>query len=109
MYMTKISNNKELINNVRLIISKSNNHLYVQLLDTKMLYVLSSCSTLEKNIKPSIQLLSNQAQAFLIGQEIGKRTYNLGIKKVKIELNYKKFCGLIKNVIHGIKTSNLKI
>lgn len=76
----------------QLIIFKSNQHIYAQLLDpnTKNGHILITASTLEKSYRSNFKKLSQIEDAKKIGQLIGQRAQQFGINTILIKLKKKK-------------------
>lgn len=74
-----------------LIIYKSNQHIYTQLLDlnTKNGHILISASTLEKSYKSNFKRLNLIEDAKNVGQLIGQKAKALGINTILIQLKKK--------------------
>ena len=67
----------------RLSVFRSNNHLYVQLIDDSNGITLASASSLEKSIKD--KKLQRKEIAELIGKNIAKKIISKGIEKVAFD------------------------
>ena len=91
----------------RLSIFKSNKHIYAQLIDDQKSQTLAASSTIQKNIR--ILLKSKKDKAYLVGQDIGLKIFNLNISNIFFERGNKKYYGLITSLANGVKYSGLKI
>ena len=66
----------------RLAVFRSNNHMYVQIIDDVAGNTLVSASTLEKEIKAELEKTNNVDAAAYLGTVIAKRAIEKGIKEV---------------------------
>ena len=66
----------------RLSVFRSNNHMYVQIIDDVAGNTLVSASTLEKSVKAELEKTNNVDAAAYLGTVIGKRAVEKGIKTV---------------------------
>lgn len=70
----------------RLIIYRSNIHLYAQIVDPQTGHVLVSASTLSLS-KNGVEARANRAGAVLVGEEIAKKALSKDIKSVIFDRN----------------------
>tara|TARA_B100001057_G_scaffold346515_1_gene347816 strand:+ start:289 stop:621 length:333 start_codon:yes stop_codon:yes gene_type:complete len=89
----------------RLSVFRSNNHLYVQLIDDKNGTTLASASSLEKSIKD--KKLQRKEIAELIGKNIAKKIISIGINKVAFDRGKYKYHGLIKIIAEAARSEGL--
>ena len=89
----------------RLSVFRSNNHLYVQLIDDAKGITLASASSLEKSIKE--KNLQKKEVAELIGKTIAKKIISKGIDKVAFDRGKYKYHGLIKILADAARTEGL--
>ena len=66
----------------RLAVYRSNTHMYAQLIDDEAGHTLASASTLEKEAKSALKATDDTEAAKYIGDLIGKRAVEKGIKTV---------------------------
>ena len=66
----------------RLCVFRSNNHMYVQIIDDKAGRTLLSASTLQKDVKAELEKTNNVEAAAYLGTVIAKRALEKGIKTV---------------------------
>ncbi len=66
----------------RLAVFRSNNHMYVQIIDDTAGNTLVAASTLDPEIKNTVQKTNNVEAAKALGTEIAKRAADKGIKEV---------------------------
>lgn len=66
----------------RLSVYRSNNHIYAQIIDDTVGKTLVSAATVEKDIKAALEHTDDVAAASYLGDVIGKRAVEKGIKEV---------------------------
>lgn len=91
----------------RLLVFRSNNHIYVQIIDDSSSRTITSCSTLEPSIQTQLKCTSNINASLLVGEIIGKRLVEKNIKSVIFDRNGKPYHGRIKAVAEGARNSGL--
>ena len=96
---------KSVSNRNRLTVFRSNNHIYVQLIDDNNGVTLASASSLEKSIKD--KNLQRKEIAELIGKNIAKKIIAKGIDKVAFDRGKYKYHGLIKILADAARTEGL--
>ena len=89
----------------RLSVFRSNNHLYVQLIDDNNGTTLASASSLEKSIKD--KKLQRKEIAAIIGKNIAKKIISKGIDKVAFDRGKYKYHGLIKILAEAARSEGL--
>ena len=105
----------------QLMIFKSNQHIYAQIIDPNTIngHILASASTIEKSYKASFIHLTQTEGAKKIGSLIAKRALELGITRVVLDLKKKKainnnrkayrFEGKVKALVLEMVNSGLAI
>lgn len=66
----------------RLAVFRSNNHIYAQIIDDTVGNTLVAASTMEKEIKSSVEKTNDVAAAAAVGTAIAKKALDKGIKTV---------------------------
>ena len=89
----------------RLSVFRSNNHLYVQLIDDSNGITIASSSSLEKSIKD--KKLKRKEIAELIGKNIAKKIISKGIDKVAFDRGKYKYHGLVKILAEAARSEGL--
>jgi len=90
----------------RLIVTRTNKHIYAQLLDDNG-RVLTSISTLSKDFK-ALNIKSTTKQAsFEVGKLIAKKILNLNIKEIRFDRNKYKYHGRVKALADGAREGGL--
>ena len=96
---------KKVSNRNRLSVFRSNNHLYVQLIDDNKGITIASASSLEKSIKD--KKLQRKEIAEIIGKNIAKKIISKGIDKVSFDRGKYKYHGLIKIIADAARSEGL--
>ena len=93
----------------RLTVRRSNRYFYAQLVDDVKGNTLASASsfTLEKAAKGT--KVTKTANAFLVGELIGKKAIEKGIKSAVFDRRSYKFHGRVKSFVDGAKKGGLTI
>ena len=66
----------------RMAVFRSNNHMYVQIIDDVSQTTLVSASTLQKDVKEKLEKTNDVAAAAYLGTVIAKKAQEAGIKSV---------------------------
>ena len=66
----------------RLVVFRSNKHMYAQIIDDKKGVTLVSASTLQADVKEGLEYTDNIEAAARVGKVIGERALQAGIKEV---------------------------
>ena len=92
---------------VRLAVHRTNAHIYAQLCaaDGK---VLTSASTLEKEVRAKVAKGGNKDAAAAIGKRIAEKAKGLGIEAVAFDRSGYKFHGRVKALAEAAREAGLK-
>ena len=94
----------------RLVVYRSNIHLYAQLIDDNENKTMLSISTNDKGLKKEIEKLSTKIEkSGFIGDKIGKEIKKKKIEKVMFDRNGYIFHGRIKAFVEAVKKTGLSI
>ncbi|TXT48903.1 MAG: large subunit ribosomal protein L18 [Spirochaetes bacterium] len=88
----------------RMSVFKSNTHMYVQVIDDSVGHTLAAASSVEKVLK---DLSRNVEGAGKLGEEIGKRLLEKGIKTVVFDRNGFKYHGIVKAIADGARKAGI--
>ena len=66
----------------RLAVSRSNNHMYAQIIDDTVGNTLVSASTVQKDVKDQLEKTNDVAAAAYLGKVIAQKALDAGIKEV---------------------------
>lgn len=90
----------------RLSIFRSNNDIYVQLIDDTKGLTLASASSRDKDIKAQQGTKSEKSK--LVGQSIGRKATELGLSEVVFDRGGYLYHGRVKAVADGAREAGLK-
>ena len=92
---------------VRLAVHRTNTHIYAQLssVDGK---VLTSASTMEKEVRATVPNGGNKAAAVAIGKRIAEKAKSLGIQAVAFDRSGYKYHGRVKALADAAREAGLK-
>jgi len=94
----------------RLVVYRSNIHLYAQLIDDNENKTMLSVSTNDKDIKKDmVKMNSKIEKSEFIGDKIGKEIKKNKIKKVMFDRNGYMFHGRVKAFVEAIQKTGLSI
>ena len=99
------------INNVpRLIVFRSNNNIFIQLVDDAKNKTILSVSSLDKELKGAIDKVKSKIeQSTIVGKTIAEKMKKANIKKIIFDRNGYKYHGRIKAVGDAIRSSEIQI
>jgi large subunit ribosomal protein L18 len=92
----------------RLTVSRSNCHIYAQLIAPSGDKVLASASTLEADVRKDVKNGGNKAAAAAIGKRIAERARALGIDAVAFDRAGFRFHGRVKALADAAREGGLK-
>ena len=94
----------------RLVVYRSNVHLYAQLIDDNDNKTMLSISTNDKALKKEIEKLSTKIEkSSFIGDKIGQEIKKKKIEKVMFDRNGYIFHGRVKAFVEAVKKTGLSI
>ena len=102
---TKVSGTKE---KPRLVIYKSNKHLYAQLIDDIEAQTMLSSSTLQPDLKKELKKTWTKESAKKVGEMIAKNALTKGIKKVVFDRGGNRYHGKIMAFAEGARAGGLE-
>ena len=92
----------------RLNVYRSNKNIYAQIIDDSQGVTLVSASTLDKEIKGSLENASNKDAAKKVGEVIGKRAVDKGITEVVFDRSGYQYHGKVKELADACREAGLK-
>ena len=92
----------------RLVVGRSNCHIYAQIIAPTGDKVLASASTLEADVRKDVKNGGNKAAATAIGQRIAERAKALGIESVAFDRAGFRFHGRVKALADAARERGLK-
>ncbi|RLB30279.1 MAG: 50S ribosomal protein L18 [Deltaproteobacteria bacterium] len=93
----------------RLTVFKTARHIYVQIIDDSIGRTLLTVSTISKDLRSKAEGISgNTKGAILVGEAIGKKGVEKGIKEVVFDRNGFLFHGRVKALADAARENGLK-
>ena len=92
----------------RLAVSRSNSHIYAQLIAPEGDRVLASASTLEPEVRKDVKNGGNKAAAVIVGKRIADKAKALGIEAVAFDRSGFRFHGRVKSLADAAREAGLK-
>jgi large subunit ribosomal protein L18 len=92
----------------RLTVSRSNAHIYAQLIAPTGDKVLASASTLEADVRKDVKNGGNKAAATIVGKRIAERAKALGIEAVAFDRAGFRFHGRVKALADAAREGGLQ-
>ena len=92
----------------RLTVSRSNSHIYAQLIAPAGDKVLASASTLEADVRKDLKNGGNKAAAAVVGKRIAEKAKALGIEAVAFDRAGFRFHGRVKALADAAREGGLK-
>ena len=92
----------------RLVVNRSNCHIYAQIIAPTGDRVLASASTAEAEVRKDVKNGGNKAAATAIGQRIAERAKALGIESVAFDRAGFRFHGRVKALADAARERGLK-
>ncbi len=91
----------------RLRVTRSNAHIYAQVIDDVAGVTIASASTLDAEVKGMIKLGSNVAAAQAVGEVVGKRAVDKGVTEVVFDRGGRIYHGRVKALADGARSAGL--
>ena len=91
----------------RLLVFRSNRHIYAQIIDDIAGATLASASTRAKSMRDQLPNAGNTKAAEIIGEAVAKQALGVGIKCVRFDRNRYKFHGRVKALAEGARKAGL--
>lgn len=92
----------------RLAVFRSNNHMYVQIIDDTVGNTLASASTLEKEVQAELEKTNNVDAATRLGTVIAKKALDKGITTVVFDRGGYIYAGKIKALADAAREAGLE-
>lgn len=91
----------------RLAVFRSNNHMYCQIIDDTKGKTLVAASTLDKDIKASVEKTNNVEAATALGTAIAKKALAAGVTEVVFDRGGFIYAGKIKALAEAAREAGL--
>ncbi len=92
----------------RLVVLRSNSHIYAQIIAAEGDRVLASASTVEPDLRKDIKNGGNKAAAEAVGKRIAEKAKSLGIESVAFDRSGFRFHGRVKALAEAARAGGLK-
>ena len=92
----------------RLVVNRSNLHIYAQIVAPSGDKVLASASTVEKDVRGELANGGNRAAAAVVGKRIAEKAKALGIESVAFDRSGYRFHGRVKALADAARAGGLK-
>ena len=92
----------------RLVVSRSNCHIYAQIVAPSGDKVLASASTLEADVRKDVKNGGNKAAATVVGKRIADRAKALGIESVAFDRSGYRYHGRVQALADAAREHGLK-
>jgi len=91
----------------RLLVFRSNRHIYAQIIDDAAGATLASASTVAKGLRDQLTNTGNKKAAEIVGEAVAKQALGVGIKCVCFDRNRYKFHGRVKTLAEAARKTGL--
>lgn len=91
----------------RLVVYKSNCHIYAQVIDESGSKVLAECSTVAKDLSGKIKNGGNVEAAKLVGKQIAEKAVAAGIKEVAFDRSGFRYHGRVQALADSARENGL--
>lgn len=91
----------------RLIVHRTNKHVYAQIIDDEKAIVLTSASTIEKDVRSQLKNGGNVEAAQLIGKRVAEKALQEGVKEVVFDRSGYLYHGRIKALAESARENGL--
>jgi large subunit ribosomal protein L18 len=92
----------------RLVVGRSNCHIYAQIIAPAGDKILASASTVEAEVRKDLKSGGNKAAASIVGKRIAERAKALGIESVAFDRAGFRFHGRVKALADAAREGGLK-
>ncbi|PIR38880.1 MAG: 50S ribosomal protein L18 [Alphaproteobacteria bacterium CG11_big_fil_rev_8_21_14_0_20_39_49] len=93
---------------VRLVVFRSNQHIYAQLIDDKQGTTLGQSSTLDKDVAQGLKSKSNIEAASKVGAAIAKKAKDAKVEEVVFDRSGYLYHGRVKALAEAARVGGLK-
>ncbi len=93
---------------IRLSISRTNLHIYAQVLSACGSKVLASASSMEVDIRKELASGGNKAAAVVVGKRIAEKAKSAGISKVAFDRSGNRYHGRVKALADSAREHGLQ-
>jgi large subunit ribosomal protein L18 len=94
-------------NRPRIAVYRSLAEIYAQVIDDEAGQTLASASTVDRELREKLKGLKKNEQARLVGEAVGKRAIEKGIKQVVFDRGGFQYIGRVKALADGARAAGL--
>jgi large subunit ribosomal protein L18 len=92
----------------RLCVHKTPRHIYAQVISTDNSSIVTSASTLDKEVKKKVKYSGNKDAATLVGKVIAERAKKAGVTRVAFDRSGFKYHGRIKALADAARENGME-
>lgn len=92
----------------RLCVFRTPRHIYAQIIAPNGSEVITSASTLDKDVKKQVKYTGNIEAASIVGETLAKRAKKAGITKVVFDRSGFKFHGRVKALAEAVRENGME-
>lgn len=92
----------------RLDVYRSLNHIYAQIINDEVSHTLVAASTLDAELKEQLKGKSKSEAAALVGEIVGRRAVEKGIKQVVFDRGGYLYTGRVQKLAEGARKAGLE-
>ena len=92
----------------RLRVTRTNGHIYAQVIDDVAGVTLVSASTVDAEVKGDLKNGANIEAAKAVGEAVGRRAVDAGIKEVVFDRGGRIYHGRVKALADGVRSAGLE-
>lgn len=97
------------LNEIRLCVHRTLNHIYAQVISSDGAKVLASASTAEKGVRDQTPYGGNIKAASIVGGLIAKRAIEAGVKRVAFDRSGYQYHGRVKALAEAAREGGIEI
>ncbi len=92
----------------RLCVTRTNAHIYAQIIDDKTGRTVASASSLDKEVAADLKSGSNIDAAKAVGAAVGRRALEAGVNEVVFDRGGRLYHGRVQALADGARSAGLK-
>lgn len=92
----------------RLCVTRTNNHIYAQVIDDVSGVTVAQASTVDAEVKSSLKNSGNIGAAKAVGEVVGRRAVEAGVTEVVFDRGGRLYHGRVQALADGARSAGLK-
>jgi large subunit ribosomal protein L18 len=101
---------KNISNLPRLVVFRSNSNIYAQLIDDEKQATLLSASSIDNNLKKSVEKAGSKIEiSQIVGKSLAEKINDAEIKKIIFDRNGYKYHGRVKALSEAVRSAGITI